>query len=76
MSYTIKVAVVSFLPETLTIVEKGVWTYANGGAWTEDQGIQILKIGGSGTSGGFRIKNIAGNQFFALFGVHRSEDVV
>ena len=73
MSYTIEVSVVSFRPEVSTVVEKGVWSNANGGTWTEDQGKQILRIGGSGTSGALRIKNTAGNQFFAVVGVHNYE---
>lgn len=70
MSYTIEVSMMSFRHESLTIVEKGVWSGGGGGVWTEDQNKQILRINGSGASGALRIKSAAGNQFFALVGVH------
>ncbi|KAF8256994.1 Cytolysin/lectin [Lactarius quietus] len=45
------------------IVEKTVWIYANGGTWDEAYGYQVLKMGGSGTSGSLRLQSDSGESF-------------
>jgi hypothetical protein len=51
------------------IVDKRVWHYANGGLWTEEKGIHILLMGGSGTSGHLRFKSRK-ETFIIALGVH------
>lgn len=72
MSYTIKVRVYQSDTNTwFKIVEKAVWHYANGGAFSEQDGVNTLTIGGSGTSGLLRFKTEQNKQaFFVAFGVH------
>ncbi|KAF8422317.1 lectin [Boletus edulis BED1] len=59
MSYSITLRVYQRNPARgfFSIVEKTVFHYANGGAWSEANGTQILTMGGSGTSGVLRFKS-------------------
>lgn len=72
MSYSIKVRV--YQSETNTwfkIVEKAVFYYGNGGVFSEQDGVNTLTIGSSGTSGLLRFKTEQGKEaFFVAFGVH------
>ncbi|RDB28811.1 Agaricus bisporus lectin [Hypsizygus marmoreus] len=70
MSYTIRVTLVN--PGAFQNVEKTVWHYANGGTWTEEpNGVFVLRMNGSGTSGTLRFKDsFSGEAFLAAFGVH------
>lgn len=73
MSYKVVIFISQRQPsaERFDIVEKGIWHYANGGTWTESEvGRHVLEMGGSGTSGGLRLKNSGGDQFFIVVGVH------
>ena len=52
-------------------VERTVWYYANGGTWSDQEGIMVLRMGGSGTSGTLRFKDSStGNIFLVALGVH------
>ncbi|KAI5463645.1 lectin [Mariannaea sp. PMI_226] len=72
MSYSIKVRVYQTNPNAyFKCVEKGVWHYANGGTWTEQDGVLTLTMGGSGTSGMVRFMTEQGKEaFFIAMGVH------
>ncbi|KAK6519862.1 hypothetical protein TWF506_000156 [Arthrobotrys conoides] len=72
MSYAIKVRVYQTNENAyFRVVEKGVWHYANGGIWTEQDDALLLTIGGSGTSGIIRFQTEQGKEaFFVAFGVH------
>ena len=71
MSYSIKVFVYQTNPNAFfRIVEKTVWKYANGGTWDEVEGYQVLKMGGSGTSGSLRLQSGSGESFVVTVGVH------
>ncbi|KAH8428571.1 uncharacterized protein LDX57_006267 [Aspergillus melleus] len=70
MSYTIRVRVTNGTPDTLTVVEKTCWYYANGGTWTEQDGQHVLHMGGSGTSGMLRFKSSSGENFTVVLGIH------
>jgi len=70
MSYTITCRV--YQKDTnawFEIVEKTVWNYANGGAWTVVDEKQVLTMGGSGTSGILRFK-CKDEYFIVALGVH------
>ncbi|KAF6743564.1 fruit body lectin [Ephemerocybe angulata] len=72
MSYSITVRVYQRNPNAFfKIVEKGVWHYANGGTWSDKDGVQTLTMGGSGTSGMLRFMTEGGKEaFFVAMGVH------
>ncbi|KAG2411507.1 hypothetical protein HFD88_009063 [Aspergillus terreus] len=70
MAYRIHLTVRNTTGDTLTIVEKACWHYANGGTWTEDNGQHILSMGGSGTSGMLRFKSSSGDIFSVVLGIH------
>lgn len=72
MSYTIKVRVYQTNENAyFRIVEKGVWHYANGGTWNDENGALLLTMGGSGTSGILRFMTEQGKEaFFVAMGVH------
>ncbi|KIK57114.1 hypothetical protein GYMLUDRAFT_229808 [Collybiopsis luxurians FD-317 M1] len=72
MSYTITVKVYQTNPNAFfQLVEKGVWYYANGGTWSETDGVHKLTMGGSGTSGILRFRTEQGKEaFFVALGVH------
>nr|BAB63923.1 fruit body lectin [Pleurotus cornucopiae] len=72
MSYTIKVRVYQTNPNAFfRIVEQGVWHYANGGTWSDKDGVLTLTMGGSGTSGMLRFMTEQGKEaFFIAMGVH------
>ena len=70
MSYTIHLRINQTSADWFGIVEKTVWHYANGGVWTEVNGENILTMNGSGTSGGLRLKNAAGDYAFVALGIH------
>lgn len=69
MSYTINVTV-NPNSSGFKVVEKTVWYYAGGGTWSESDGIHILTMGGSGTSGTLRFANEAGDYVIFILGVH------
>ncbi|PSS37210.1 hypothetical protein PHLCEN_2v949 [Hermanssonia centrifuga] len=76
MSYTINVKLIQTNPEAwFEIVEKTVFHYANGGTWTEKQNMQVLTMGGSGTSGLLRLQHIGDPTHIVAFvlGVHNYE---
>ncbi|KAK7450569.1 hypothetical protein VKT23_012878 [Stygiomarasmius scandens] len=75
MSYTIKVRVYQTNPNAFfKVVEKGVWHFANGGTWSEQDGVLLLTMGGSGTSGMLRFMTEQGKEaFFIAMGVHNSK---
>ncbi|KAF8273058.1 lectin [Lactarius quietus] len=73
MSYSIKASIYQTNPGKggyFHIVEKTVWKYANGGTWDEAYGYQVLKMGGSGTSGCLRLQSDSGESFVVALGVH------
>lgn len=71
MSYKITVRVYQTnLNAFFHIVEKTVWNFANGGAWSEIDGELVLNMGGSGTSGTLRFVSDTGENFIAALGVH------
>ncbi|KAK2596099.1 hypothetical protein QQS21_006446 [Conoideocrella luteorostrata] len=72
MSYNIQVRIYqSDIHNFFHVVERGVWNYANGGSWTEQDGALKLAMGGSGTSGILRFKPENGDEaFFVIAGVH------
>ncbi|PCH36032.1 lectin 1a [Wolfiporia cocos MD-104 SS10] len=70
MSYTIVVRVIDASDVGFSLVEKTVWYYANGGTWSNTNGIQTLVMGGSGTSGTLRFKSGDGEAFLVAVGVH------
>jgi hypothetical protein len=74
MTYIHPVAIVNETNETLTVVEKTCWYYANGGTWTDEKPDKfVLEMGGSGTSGMLRIKASSGNTFTVIVGYHNYE---
>ncbi|GFF48748.1 boletus edulis lectin [Aspergillus lentulus] len=70
MSYTIRLRVENSTSDTLTVVEKTCWYYANGCTWTEQDGQHVLFMGGSGTSGMLRFKSSSGDLFTVALGMH------
>ena len=71
MSYTVNIKVYQQSTQKWhTIVEKAVWNYANGGTWSESNGLQVLKMGGSGTAGTLRFVSETGDAFMVVIGVH------
>jgi hypothetical protein len=70
MSYTIRLRIENSTCDTLTVVEKTCWYYANGCTWTEQDGQHVLFMGGSGTSGMLRLKSSSGDLFTVVVGMH------
>ena len=71
MSYTIAVRVFQTNPDAFFhVVEQTVWNYANGGTWSEADGVRTLTMGGSGTSGTIRFESDTGERFIVALGVH------
>ncbi|KAF4166915.1 hypothetical protein CNMCM6936_005824 [Aspergillus lentulus] len=70
MSYTIRLRIENGTSDTLTVVEKTCWYYANGSTWTEKDGEHVLFMGGSGTSGMLRFKTSSGDFFTVVLGMH------
>ncbi|KAF8273610.1 fruit body lectin [Lactarius quietus] len=73
MSYSIKASIYQTDPGRngyFRIVEKTVWKYANGGTWDDENGYQVLRMGGSGTSGSLRLQSNSGESFVVTLGVH------
>jgi len=69
--YTIAIRVYQTNPDNyFQITEKTAWHYANGGTWSENNGIHILTQGGSGTSGSLRFVGKNGEAFVLTVGVH------
>ena len=66
MSYTVKVQIEQTTTDWFQVVEQTVFHYANGGTWDR----LVLTMGGSGTSGGLRLKNSAGDYAFVILGIH------
>ena len=53
-----------------SLVEKTCWDYANGGTWSDTNGVQTLTMGGSGTSGILRFESDKGERITVAVGVH------
>ena len=72
MSYNIKLRVYQRNPGRgfFHIVEQTVWHYANGGTWSEANGVLTLTQGGSGTSGVIRFLSDKGERITIAVGVH------
>ncbi|KAL4779267.1 fungal fruit body lectin [Aspergillus varians] len=70
MSYTISLNIRNDTTESLAVVEKTCWYYANGGIWTEHGSNHALTMGGSGTSGILRFRSDSGELFTAIVGIH------
>ena len=70
MSYTLAVRTNNDTTDSLTLVEKSIWYYGNGGTWTDREEGHILQIGSSGTSGLLRFKSTNGEIFVIAVGVH------
>ncbi|KAI1176243.1 fruit body lectin [Nemania sp. FL0916] len=72
MSYTIRVRIRHTSTDAcFRIAEMAVWHFANGGAWTETDGILTLTMGGSGTSGMLRLQTQEGEEAWTLTaGIH------
>jgi len=70
MSYTLGVRTNNDTTDSITLVEKSVWYYGNGGTWTDREEGHILQIGSSGTSGLLRFKSTNGETFAVAVGVH------
>ena len=72
MSYTISLRIFQTNPARgfFRIVEKTVWYYANGGTWSDSDGVLTLTMGGSGTSGVLRFLSDKGEYFTIAVGVH------
>ena len=71
MSYSIKVFIYQIDTEGayFRVVEKTVWNYANGETWDEVNGYHLLKMGGSGTSGSFRLQSNTDESFVITLGI-------
>jgi Fungal fruit body lectin len=71
MSYKITVRVYQTNQNAFfQIVEKTMWEYANGGTWTQENGQEVITMGGSGTSGTLRFVADTGENFIVALGVH------
>ncbi|KAH9946702.1 lectin [Amylocystis lapponica] len=71
MSYTIIVRTTDTTQGRFFLSEKTVWHYANGGTWSDTNGVQTLIMGGSGTSGGIRLVSSDRTEvIFVAVGVH------
>ncbi|KAI0454289.1 fruit body lectin [Xylaria acuta] len=72
MSYTVRVRVRHGNTDAyFHIAEMAVWHYANGGAWANSDGVLMLTMGGSGTSGMLRFQTDNGKEpFTVVIGVH------
>jgi len=72
MSYTITVRLYQSNPNAFfKVVEMGNWHYANGGTWSQTDGVLKLTMGGSGTAGMLRFMTEEGKEaFFVAMGVH------
>ena len=72
MSYSIALKLFQTNPSTYyRVVEQTVWNYANGGTWSDTDGIKTLTMGGSGTSGTIRFRSAEnGKSFIVAVGVH------
>ncbi|VUC29836.1 unnamed protein product [Clonostachys rosea] len=72
MSYSIKTRVYQTNTNAyFHIVEKGVWHFANGGTWSDQDSALTLTMGGSGTSGMLRFTTEQGKEaFWIVLGVH------
>ncbi|GES64510.1 hypothetical protein ATEIFO6365_0008058000 [Aspergillus terreus] len=67
MIYKLGVQIFNETNESLRVVERTCWHYANGATWTDDN---VLEMGGSGTSGMLRIKTSSGDTFSVIVGFH------
>ncbi|KAF8839609.1 lectin [Paxillus ammoniavirescens] len=72
MSYSIKLRIhqPNIAIGFFSIVESTVWSYANGGTWSNADGDQTLTMGGSGTSGTLRFMSDMGERLIVAIGVH------
>ncbi|KAI1184854.1 fruit body lectin [Nemania serpens] len=77
MSYTVRVRIRHNSTDAyFRTAEMAVWHYANGGSWTDSDGVLTLTMGGSGTSGMLRLQthdeNNGGRReaFTVVIGVH------
>ncbi|KAH9946726.1 lectin [Amylocystis lapponica] len=71
MSYTILVRTTDTTQGRFFLSEKTVWHFANGGTWSDTNGLQTLTMGGSGTCGGIRlISSDRSEVIFVAVGIH------
>jgi hypothetical protein len=73
MSYTIQLRIFQSSPARglFTLVEETNWNFANGGTWSDTDGVLTLRMGGSGTSGVLRFKSDTTGEFITVaVGVH------
>lgn len=70
MIYKLGVQIYNETNESLRVVERTCWYYANGATWTDDN---VLEMGGSGTSGMLRIKTSSGEIFSVIVGFHNND---
>lgn len=72
MSYTITVRVFQTNPSSFfEIIEKCVFNFGGGGAWTESNDQHVLRLNASGTCGTIRFESADRNErFIVALGVH------
>ncbi|KAG8216180.1 lectin [Butyriboletus roseoflavus] len=72
MSYSITLCLYQSNPDRgcFSIVEQTVWKYADGGTWSQTNGVLTLTMGGSGTSGCVRFMSDKGERITVTVGVH------
>ena len=72
MSYSITLRIFQTNPARghFSLVENTCWNYANGGTWSDTDGILTLSMGGSGTSGVLRFVSDRGERITIAVGVH------
>lgn len=72
MSYTITVRVFQTDPSAFfQIIEKTVFNFGGGGAWTEFNDQHVIRMGSSGTCGALRFESADRNErFIVALGVH------
>ncbi|KAF8345349.1 lectin [Amanita rubescens] len=73
MSYSIQLRIFQSNPSRglFSLVEETNWDFANGGTWSNTDGVLTLTMGGSGTSGVLRFKSdTTGELITVAVGVH------
>ncbi|KAJ2986601.1 hypothetical protein NUW58_g4948 [Xylaria curta] len=72
MSYSVRVRVRHNCSDAyFHVAEMAVWHYANGGSWANSDGVLMLTMGGSGTSGMLRFQTSDDKEpFTVVLGVH------
>ncbi|RHZ69152.1 hypothetical protein CDV55_101909 [Aspergillus turcosus] len=70
MAYTIRLHIQNSTYDSLAVVEKTCWYYANGCTWSQQDCQHVLFMAGSGTSGMLRFKSSSGDVFTVVVGIH------